>query len=479
MRESRSQVRGRSGRTTAWTAALGLFALVATARAAADQDGGGALSCSDQTVVASAVRTEAHVQAFVRCAYEFVQEAGFTEARRAFQEDARWRSGPIYVFVDESTSAPGASRALVFPPDPSREGTPWGTLVDGFGSDLVLEFHRVATGFGEGWVYYTFTNPVSGRAEPKAAYVRAIDWDGTPAVIGAGIYRRDIPATCEADQVNAGLLESDPSDARLREFVRCAAMELEASGYYAVRALSSHPRWRARSIYLFGLDTRGNPLFNGNPNGQSRWGILTPELTGGRDGPFGGRDVVRVGDAFGETFLYYAARNPSTGAVEGKVAFVKRVVISGQPILIGAGYFPGQEGGEPGESGTQYGLSDTAREVRSGVVLTLDFDSARRVFAGTVTNTTNATVRQVRVEVHLSNGVELGPTPNVDLTPGQTRPVELDAQSQTFTRFSAHVEIGASEHGGGEGGDEGSGGGGEHGGGRGGGEHGGGEGGGG
>ena len=83
-------------------------------------------SCEDRTIVASAVRTTEDVQAFVQCAYEFVGEVGFEEARRAFNEDERWKSGPTYVFVDEMTDVPGASRAIVFPPDPSLEGVPWG-----------------------------------------------------------------------------------------------------------------------------------------------------------------------------------------------------------------------------------------------------------------------------------------------------------------------------------------------------------------
>ena len=102
------------------------------------------------------------------------------------------------------------------------------------------------------------------------------------------------------------------------------------------------------------------------------------------------------------------------------------------------------EGGtEAGESGTQYAVSDTATEVRAGVRLVISYESARQMFSGTVENTTAATVSQVRVEVHLSNGVELGPTPNVDLAAGQTLPVELDASGQTFTQYSVHVEIGS------------------------------------
>ena len=56
---------------------------------------------------------------------------------------------------------------------------------------------------------------------------------------------------------------------------------------------------------------------------------------------------------------------------------------------------------------------------------------------------TTATVTQVRVEIDLSNGVELRPTPRVDLAAGQSMPVELDASGQTFTSWSVHVELGS------------------------------------
>ena len=116
-------------------------------------------------------------------------------------------------------------------------------------------------------------------------------------------------------------------------------MELESQGYFATRALSSDPRWRSRSIYLFGLDTYGYPLFSGDPYSSQWWGSLAPELNDYLDGPFGGRDVVSVGDAFGETFLYYSTRNPATGMLQRKVTFVKRVVAYGLPILVGSGYY--------------------------------------------------------------------------------------------------------------------------------------------
>ena len=297
------------------------------------------LSCADRSITASAVRTPEDARVFVQCAYEFVQEVGFEEARRAFNEDERWKSGPTYIFVSEATPMSDQARLFVFPPARSREGSSLGLLIDAFGNDYYKEQHRIVSSFGAGWLYYSFTNPATGRDEPKASYIKGIDWEGNLAAIGAGIYRRDLPGTCESEEVNAMGLEDDPSNERLQEFVRCAALELESQGYFAVRSLSSDPRWRNGSIYLFGLDTYGNTLFSGDPYSSQWWGSLAPELNDYLDGPFGGRDVVSVGDAFGETFLYYSARNPATGMLQRKVTFVKRVVVYGLPILVGSGYY--------------------------------------------------------------------------------------------------------------------------------------------
>ena len=114
------------------------------------------------------------------------------------------------------------------------------------------------------------------------------------------------------------------------------------------------------------------------------------------------------------------------------------------------GNIPQRDGGTE-ESGQQFGLTDTYDKVRAGARLTLAYDLAAQAFTGTVVNTTNAVLPQVRVEVHLSNGVELGPTPPVDLMPGQVLPVNLPAGNQPFVRWGAHPEVGGGKaEGGGE-----------------------------
>ena len=57
-------------------------------------------------------------------------------------------------------------------------------------------------------------------------------------------------------------------------------------------------------------------------------------------------------------------------------------------------------------------------------------------------NTTGETLRRVRVEIHLSNGAELGPTTPLDLAPGQMAEITLPATKQRFETWSAHPEVG-------------------------------------
>ena len=99
----------------------------------------------------------------------------------------------------------------------------------------------------------------------------------------------------------------------------------------------------------------------------------------------------------------------------------------------------GAEEGE--ESGIQIELSETFDEVRAGARLILSYDSTDNLFKGTVENTTDSTLHRVRVEVHLSNGIELGPTTPVDIWPGRMIDVILTATGDPFTSWSAHAEV--------------------------------------
>ncbi len=141
----------------------------------------------------------------------------------------------------------------------------------------------------------------------------------------------------------------------------------------------------------------------------------------------------------------------------------------------GEGHGPGGEGDSEGSasggeegSGAMLAPDQTFDMVRSGARLILSYDGSVNAFTGTVENTTNSVLTRVRIEVHLSNGTELGPTTPADLAPGQTARVILPSTQASFTGWVAHAEVGGGE-GGESGGEHGSGGesgsesGGEHG----------------
>ena len=122
----------------------------------------------------------------------------------------------------------------------------------------------------------------------------------------------------------------------------------------------------------------------------------------------------------------------------------------------GEGHGPGGEGpggegsgGESGTSGSEEGsgailaLDETFDMVRSGARLILNYDAGTNAFVGSVENNTGNVLSQVRIEVHLSNGTELGPTTPVDMTPGQVLGINLPATEASFTGWIPHAEVGA------------------------------------
>jgi len=101
------------------------------------------------------------------------------------------------------------------------------------------------------------------------------------------------------------------------------------------------------------------------------------------------------------------------------------------------------ETGENEESGNLLTLSETYDVVRNGVRLIMNYDKDSNSFKGIMENITDSILTQVRVEVHLSNGTELGPTTPVDLAPGEKIGVTLLATSQAFDGWTPHAEVGA------------------------------------
>ncbi|MDE0138483.1 MAG: hypothetical protein OXM57_05050, partial [bacterium] len=109
----------------------------------------------------------------------------------------------------------------------------------------------------------------------------------------------------------------------------------------------------------------------------------------------------------------------------------------------------GGEHGSGGEEGSaaMLGVGQTFDQVRGGARLILRYHPPSNSFRGTVENTTNGVLTRVRVEVHLSNGTELGPTVPVDMAPGEVLQVNMAATQEPFTGWIPHAEVGSGEHG--------------------------------
>ena len=106
------------------------------------------------------------------------------------------------------------------------------------------------------------------------------------------------------------------------------------------------------------------------------------------------------------------------------------------------------------ESGTELSFDQTYDRIRGGARLVLVYDEQSNSFHGHVENITEGILEQVRVEVHLSNGVKLGPTTPVDLEPGESTKIILAATTSIFDGWTAHPEVGGGvtgEHGQGKG----------------------------
>ena len=100
-------------------------------------------------------------------------------------------------------------------------------------------------------------------------------------------------------------------------------------------------------------------------------------------------------------------------------------------------------GGEEGRGASALALDETLDTVRRGARLVLNYDAPSNSFKGTVENTTNGVLDRVRIEVHLSNGTELGPTTSTDMAPGEVIAINLPATPASFTGWTAHAEVGA------------------------------------
>lgn len=138
-------------------------------------------ACSQQSPPASEhVR---RIEALVNKAAALVESRGkaaFSEFRK---RESEWWFGDTYVFAYDQDL-----NVLLNPAFPKREGTNPRGETDVNGKAFHDEFLKVAQTQGSGWVNYMFPKPGQTQPSQKWGYVKAINVDGTPGIIGAGFY---------------------------------------------------------------------------------------------------------------------------------------------------------------------------------------------------------------------------------------------------------------------------------------------------
>ncbi|MEA3392708.1 MAG: hypothetical protein U9Q91_06990, partial [Candidatus Marinimicrobia bacterium] len=101
--------------------------------------------------------------------------------------------------------------------------------------------------------------------------------------------------------------------------------------------------------------------------------------------------------------------------------------------------------GQGEEDGTAIAKNEKFTQNKNGVNLILTYNEEKSTFMGSIENITERSLSKVRVEIHLSNGKELGPTTPAALAPGEVRKVSLNAKGENFESWNTHVETGSTK----------------------------------
>ncbi len=124
------------------------------------------------------------VEALVEKAAALVNSKGKAAFAEFRKEGSEWRFGETYLFAYDMDL-----NVLLVAAFPQNEGKNQKGKTDAKGKLYHDEFVKVAQSpKGSGWVDYMFPKPEQTQPSRKWSYVKAVNIDGTPGLIGAGFY---------------------------------------------------------------------------------------------------------------------------------------------------------------------------------------------------------------------------------------------------------------------------------------------------
>jgi signal transduction histidine kinase len=123
------------------------------------------------------------IEAFVNKAAALVESKGKAAFAEFRKKDSEWFFGQTYLFAYDLKL-----NVLLVAAFPQNEGKNQTGKTDAKGKLYHDEFVKVVQTRGAGWVNYMFPKP--GQTEPseKWSYVKRVNIDGTPGLIGSGFY---------------------------------------------------------------------------------------------------------------------------------------------------------------------------------------------------------------------------------------------------------------------------------------------------
>jgi signal transduction histidine kinase len=124
------------------------------------------------------------IQTLVNEAAALIKSQGKAAAFAQFRtRNSKWWFGNTYLFAYDQKL-----NVLLNPAFPKREGTNVHGQTDANGKAMHDDFLKVVRTNGAGWVDYVFPKPGESKPSLKWTYVKGVDIDGTPGLIGAGFY---------------------------------------------------------------------------------------------------------------------------------------------------------------------------------------------------------------------------------------------------------------------------------------------------
>ncbi len=139
-------------------------------------------SAAETAVAAETPRQE--VKRLVGEGAALVAQKGLPAACRILgQPNGEFWHGATYVYVLSMEK-----RWVCYPIKPALVGQSAAGIVDSTGGDLVAaQIKLAASPAGEGWVEYSWPNPVTHRIQPKDSFVKRVP--GTDFIVVSGYYK--------------------------------------------------------------------------------------------------------------------------------------------------------------------------------------------------------------------------------------------------------------------------------------------------